>query len=118
MTSTNSLSAVGKAFNFRMHPNGVAHLIKAGFNVISTANNHAIDYGARGMRHTLKHMAELKPKGLVASHGIAATREAMFEPARFEKKGASFAFSALGIGGRAANRCIAGASAFSIARRL
>jgi Bacterial capsule synthesis protein PGA_cap len=99
VTATNALSRREKKFNFRMHPNGVAHLVGAGFNVLSTANNHSIDYGTNGMRDTLKHLASMKTKGLLAAHGIAATRDEMFEPSRFAMKGARFAFSALGIGG-------------------
>jgi hypothetical protein len=99
VTTTNALLRREKLFNFRMHPNGVAHLVGTGFNILSTANNHSIDYGTRGMRDTLRHMASMKTKGLLAAHGIAATRDEMFEPARFSMKGARFAFSALGIGG-------------------
>jgi len=101
VTSTNGLSTFDKKFNFRMHPDGVKHLVKTGFNLLSTANNHAIDYGATGMRHTLRYLAPLKSKGLVAAHGVGATLEDVVTPATFTRKGASFAFSALGIGGMA-----------------
>lgn len=99
VTSTNNLAAYDKTFNFRMHPDGLAHLVKFGFNVLSTANNHAIDYGRTGMRHTLKYMKQMQPKGLLAAHGIADTMDGILTPARFKRKGASFALSAVGIGG-------------------
>ncbi|MFT5509618.1 MAG: hypothetical protein ACI89J_002705 [Hyphomicrobiaceae bacterium] len=104
VTATNSLSAADKKFNFRMHPNGVAHLVKAGFNLLSTANNHSIDYGLPGMRHTIRHMKGLTSSGLLAAHGIAPSSEDLFEPARFSMKNNAFAFAAAGIGGARARR--------------
>ena len=35
-------------FNFRTHPNGVRHLVSRGFNLLSLANNHSMDYGLEG----------------------------------------------------------------------
>jgi len=99
VTPSNGLTAYDKTFNFRMHPSGVAHLVEAGFNVLSTANNHAIDYGTAGMRHTLRELELLEPKGLLASHGIGATLNNILTPATFVSNHASFAFSAIGIGG-------------------
>jgi hypothetical protein len=99
VTATNGLSAADKKFNFRMHPNGVAHLVKAGFNLLSTANNHSIDYGQSGMRQTLKHVNATQSNGLLAAHGIAATLDDLFEPAQFSKNNSQFAFAAVGIGG-------------------
>ena len=52
VTDRNDLSAPDKAFNFRSHPAGVRHLVEVGFNLISTANNHSIDFGERGIRET------------------------------------------------------------------
>jgi poly-gamma-glutamate synthesis protein (capsule biosynthesis protein) len=99
VTDSNRLSAVDKAFNFRMHPAGVRHLVKAGFNILSTANNHAIDYGTTGISHTIQHLSELQGTGLLGLHGVAASEQGMFTPARFARRGASFAFAAAGIGG-------------------
>lgn len=99
VTEKNTLYATDKKFNFRMHPNGVAHLIDAGFNLLSTANNHAIDYGTSGMRHTLKHLEALRQEGLLAAHGVAASSLNLFRPAKFSKNNNRFALSAVGIGG-------------------
>jgi len=103
VTDSNKLTTTEKAFNFRMHPNGVTHLVRAGFNVLSTANNHAIDYGTEGMRETLRHLAKLHRTGLKAAHGIGQTPDDVFTPARFDVKGATFRFAAIGIGGVSAS---------------
>lgn len=112
VTTTNKLSVVDKTFSFRMHPNGVAHLVRAGFNVLSTANNHAIDYGSAGMRHTIKHLARLKTSGLIATHGVAPTAGTVFEPVRFTRRGATFAFAAAGIGGARAGKSSPGQASY------
>ncbi|MGI9480633.1 MAG: CapA family protein [Hyphomicrobiaceae bacterium] len=112
VTATNKLSALDKTFTFRMHPNGVAHLVEAGFNVLSTANNHGIDYGSGGMRHTIRHLASLRHSGLIAAHGIAPSAAAVFAPTRFTRNGATFAFAAAGIGGYRAKRSSPGQASY------
>lgn len=112
VTATNQLAALDKTFVFRMHPNGVAHLVEAGFNVLSTANNHAIDYGSTGLRHTIRHLVRLKSAGLVAAHGVASTAEQVFKPARFTRNGATFAFAAAGIGGVQAQKSTPGQASY------
>ncbi|MEL6373240.1 MAG: CapA family protein [Pseudomonadota bacterium] len=84
-------------FNFRTHPNGVRHLVKAGFNLMSLANNHSMDYGLGGLKETLKHVARLRRAGLIAANGIGLNREEASRPSRFTIKGAPFAFSSIGI---------------------
>ena len=41
-------------FSFRMHPNGLKHLVSRGFNVLSLANNHSMDYGVPGPKRDLE----------------------------------------------------------------
>jgi poly-gamma-glutamate capsule biosynthesis protein CapA/YwtB (metallophosphatase superfamily) len=84
-------------FNFRMHPNGLAHLVSKGFNVLSLANNHSMDYGAPGLTETLTHVAALRGKGVLAAGGIGFNREQASRPSVFEVKGIPVAFSAIGI---------------------
>ena len=84
-------------FNFRMHPNGLKHLVAIGFNVVSLANNHSMDYGVRGLEDTLKHAGALKGSGLLAASGIGLDREAASRPEVVTVKGWEIAFSALGI---------------------
>ena len=88
-----------KAYNFKMHPVGVRHLIDVGFNVLSTANNHAIDYGRAGMRETLRHLAALRPYGLIGAPGLGRGRDDASQPSLIQVREHDIAVSALGIGG-------------------
>src|SRR5262249_46277967 len=56
VTDRNDLDANPKRFDFRTHPDAVRHLVSLGFNVFSTANNHAMDFGLPGARETLKQL--------------------------------------------------------------
>jgi hypothetical protein len=98
VTHRNELSAPDKAFNFRSHPAGVRHLVEVGFNLLSTANNHSIDFGERGMRETLRHLDALEAVGLRAHAGVGIDREAAVRPRDIASKGARLLFSAIGIG--------------------
>jgi len=49
-----------KKYTFLSHPNAVRHLAKIGVNLFSLANNHAYDYGAAGVRSTLRHMRRVR----------------------------------------------------------
>lgn len=84
-------------FNFRTHPNGVRHLVDVGFNVMSLANNHSMDYGIEGLRDTLRHMGAMERHGLKAAAGIGANRDIASRPHLLSVKGATIAFSAIGI---------------------
>ncbi len=84
-------------FNFRSHPNGIKHLVKRGFNLMSLANNHSMDYGPTGLKETLKHMAPMKKLGLKAYAGIGLNREEASRPHLVGVKGSKVAFSAIGI---------------------
>lgn len=99
VTDTNSHSPVGKAFNFRTHPNGVRALMDVGFNAFSLANNHAMDYGRAGATATLKHMAALEGDDLLGYAGVGATIDAAAAPSVFSVRGETFALSSMGIGG-------------------
>ncbi len=41
-----------KSIVFRSNPDNVTGLISAGFDIVALANNHVIDYGARGLEET------------------------------------------------------------------
>lgn len=84
-------------FNFRTHPNGIRHLVDIGFNVLSLANNHSMDYRVAGLRDTLRHMKALRRRGLLAAAGIGENREAASRPSLMRVKGARIGFSAIGI---------------------
>ena len=104
VTDKRKLAPVDKTFTFQMHANGVRHLVNAGFNVFSTANNHSRDYGAVGMRETLRHLKELRDDGLLAFPGLGAGRDQAIAPSLLTVKGSKIAISALGIGGVAPGR--------------
>lgn len=76
VTDRNDLDPVPKAFNFRMHPDGFRHLLARGFNVFSTANNHAMDYGPRGAEETLRHLNAMPADRLLAWPGLGHGRRA------------------------------------------
>ncbi len=84
-------------FNFRTHPEGIAHLLLTGFNVFSLANNHSMDYGPAGLEQTLAHVGALRRSGLKAASGLGRNREAASRPEIVETKGAKIGFSAIGI---------------------
>ena len=84
-------------FSFRSHPNGIRHLVKRGFNLMSLANNHSMDYKVAGLKETLRHMKPMKQAGLKAYAGIGLNREEASRPQLFSVKGSKVAFSAIGI---------------------
>lgn len=84
-------------FNFRMHPNGLKHLIGIGFNVLSLANNHSMDYGAPGLKETLKHVNALRGKGVLAAGGIGNNFDEAARTDVFKIKGSTIAYAATGI---------------------
>ena len=84
-------------FNFRTHPNGIRHLVSRGFNLLSLANNHSMDYGAEGLKETLKHVGELQKERLAVAAGVGMNSEQASRPQRVTVKGSDIAFAATGI---------------------
>ncbi len=104
VTASNTLPPEAKTFVFRSHPDGVRHLADIGFNLLSTANNHAVDYGTAGMRDTLRNLDALAGEGRILAHGgLGATNSAAGRTHVMSVRGTRVAFSAFGIstGGRA-----------------
>lgn len=93
VTDRNDLKPNPKLFGFRTHPGGVRHLMQIGFNVFSTANNHAMDFGLDGARETLKHLTAIG----VAHAGLGANRTEARTPRLLTAKGQAIALQALGI---------------------
>lgn len=58
-------------------------LQKAGFNILTTANNHSLDKGEKGLLLTLKHIKQFK----IPFKGTAATQEDADSPVIIEKNG-------------------------------
>lgn len=95
VTDRNELSATPKMFGFRTHPDGVRELMRIGFNLFSTANNHSLDYGPRGAAETLRHLDAL---GAVHA-GLGHDAEAAAAHAIIKQRGVRVALGAIGIGG-------------------
>ncbi|MDC0743880.1 CapA family protein [Polyangium mundeleinium] len=66
-------------------------LARAGIDVVSTANNHAWDYGKSAMLETLDHLDRVS----VLHAGTGATLEKAFEPAIVTRRGFRLAFLAV-----------------------
>jgi poly-gamma-glutamate synthesis protein (capsule biosynthesis protein) len=74
----------------RSPPEAAAILATAGFAAVSIAGNHAMDYGARGLFDTMRH---LKAAGVAPCGGGASIAEAR-APAMLKRKGRRVAFLA------------------------
>jgi poly-gamma-glutamate capsule biosynthesis protein CapA/YwtB (metallophosphatase superfamily) len=79
-----ALATVGqpaeKTFTFCAHPHTAAALTEAGFDLVSLANNHSVDYGAEALLETV---ATLSKHGVLAVGAGRDLREAR-RPAVFE----------------------------------
>jgi poly-gamma-glutamate synthesis protein (capsule biosynthesis protein) len=78
------------SFTFRTDPKAVAGLEYAGFDVLSLANNHMMNFGRRGLESTLK---ELDAAG-IAHAGAGLSAAGISKPAVREVKGVKFGFLA------------------------
>lgn len=82
---------VAKKYLYRSPPEKVAPaLLNAGFNVVSLANNHAMDQGVEGLKHTLDALDLVGIKHTGAGMNLAEARK----PAILESHGARVAFLA------------------------
>jgi poly-gamma-glutamate capsule biosynthesis protein CapA/YwtB (metallophosphatase superfamily) len=73
-------------YAFRMPEYLADNLVTAGFDVVSIANNHARDFGQRGLKNTIKVLTKLN----IESAGLLNRRET----ATFEKNGVKYGFAA------------------------
>ncbi|MBI3900211.1 MAG: CapA family protein [Gammaproteobacteria bacterium] len=72
-------SAHSKQFVFRSPPDLVAPaLARAGFDVVSLANNHSLDYGADGLRDTIDALQRVNIHTAGAGHDLDAARKPAF----------------------------------------
>ena len=62
----------------RAEPSMAKELIWAGFDIVSTANNHTGDYGTEGMRLTLKYLNDYGLVNAGAGESLEEAREAKF----------------------------------------
>lgn len=83
--------AVAKKYRYRSAPEKVAPaLLNAGFNVVSLANNHTMDQGAEGLKHTLDALDRVGIKHAGGGMNLAEARK----PAVLESNGTRVAFLA------------------------
>lgn len=88
--SSGGVKNAAKDVTFRGDPRGIEGLTSAGFDLLSMANNHVLDYGADALADTV---AALDAKGI--SHaGAGANRDAAWKPAVVEREGATVAYLA------------------------
>lgn len=101
VSTKNLLPIEGKKWPQKSHPQGILHLIKnLGFNLISTANNHAYDYDQQGLEETLSHLEQISAQldFPIAYSGVGFLNETL-EPIIMEKNGIKIAFAAIGMKG-------------------
>jgi poly-gamma-glutamate capsule biosynthesis protein CapA/YwtB (metallophosphatase superfamily)/outer membrane protein assembly factor BamB len=76
-----------KTYLMRAHPGRGETLVEAGFDLVTLANNHALDYGEAGLDETVATLEELD----IAMVGAGETREAAHRPAHFTLDGVKVA---------------------------
>jgi poly-gamma-glutamate capsule biosynthesis protein CapA/YwtB (metallophosphatase superfamily) len=79
-----------KRWPLRSDTRAMSDLKKAGFDVVSFANNHCLDYGFEAFQHTLQLLEE----NGIAWAGAGTERFSARKPAILEKKGCRVAFLA------------------------
>lgn len=84
---TNALGRADKAATIKADPSIASSIAEVGIDVVTIANNHALDYGAEGMMETIKSMNEVK----VPTVGGGINLEAASSPVFIEKEGVRFA---------------------------
>jgi poly-gamma-glutamate capsule biosynthesis protein CapA/YwtB (metallophosphatase superfamily) len=81
---------VQKSFNLQAPPQTAQALSLAGFDVLSQANNHAMDYGPAGLTDTQKSLSEYG----IATVGAGADAAAAHAPVIIQRNGLRMAFLA------------------------
>ncbi|MDP3996061.1 MAG: CapA family protein [bacterium] len=81
---------VGGIYSFRADPEAIEGLTSAGFNVLSLANNHALDYSREALKDCLVRLDEAG----ISHVGAGLTEEDAFSPLIKEINGVKIAFLA------------------------
>ena len=97
----NDIPRADKKYNFRSHPASVRAAMKAGFNLMSLANNHVYDYGQQGVKETLRWLRVLSEEETLHFSGAGMNREEASRPVVFTVKGVRVAFAAVSSWGMA-----------------
>ena len=88
ISSRGSLFSPFKGIYFRAEPGALQGLVFSGFDVLTLANNHALDWGAQAIEDTMKL---LEHEG-IRHTGVGPTRSEALDPAVLNVKGTSIAF--------------------------
>lgn len=78
---------------YKGSPDALPAMRDAGFDVMSLANNHALDQGLEGMRDTMKHLQEVG----IGYMGVGENDTEAFAPLLMESKGVKVAY--IGVSG-------------------
>lgn len=81
-----------KRYRFRSSPKAATALRKAGFSVLTLANNHIMDFGAVGLRETLRHLDSASILYAGAGENLEKAGKAAIIPVK-KKKVAFLAYS-------------------------
>jgi poly-gamma-glutamate synthesis protein (capsule biosynthesis protein) len=87
---TASTDRQAKSYSFAAPPETAEALALAGFDVLSLANNHAMDYGSQGLSDTRENLGEFG----IASAGAGANADEAHAPVILERNGLRLAFLA------------------------
>lgn len=82
-----------KRFRFRAPPAAATALQRAGFSVLTLANNHILDFGADGLQDTVRTLAAAR----IAVAGAGATRDAARAPVYLNRAGRRIAILAYSL---------------------
>lgn len=82
-----------KKYRFKADPKAAAAIRKAGFTVLTLANNHIMDFGAQGLSETFHHLKKERLLFTGAGRNLAEARL----PALVEKNGRKIAFLAYSL---------------------
>jgi poly-gamma-glutamate synthesis protein (capsule biosynthesis protein) len=74
-----------KKYRFRVRPQAVVALKKAGITTVTLANNHSMDYGAVGLQDTLQQLDKAGIDHVGAGENLAAARKAIMYDIRGTK---------------------------------
>lgn len=86
--SVRGVRDAGKDVTFRGDPRGIEGLVLAGFDFVSLANNHVLDYGPDALADTIS----LLDARSIGHAGAGMDRAAAWRPATLERNGARVAF--------------------------
>lgn len=80
-----------KQYEFRSPPEALPAFVDAGFDVVSLANNHTLDFGPEGLRDTIRHLND----NSIRHVGAGENADEAFAPEYVEKNGLTIAYLGL-----------------------